>query len=287
VSGPTRTHRVPVAGGELAVEEWAAASAPVLAVHGVSSNARLWNWLRAEAPELSLVAPDLRGRAGSAAVAGPSSLAQHAEDLVAVLDALGLDRVTVCGMSMGGFVAVALATVHPDRVRDLVLVDGGFPMAVYEGLTEDGVRAAFTAQAARSARTFADVDDYADAFLPGTPLLDRDDPLLRDYLAHDLADGRVRLDADVLVADAVDTIVGTGSERWRELERPARLVYAEWSVGAGSPPAYPPERVADLAAPVAALGETELVPGVDHAASIMSRRGAAVVAGHLQVALAS
>ncbi len=42
------------------------------------------------------------------ALAGPSSVARHAADLVAVLDHLGLDRVPVCGMSMGGFVAVEL-----------------------------------------------------------------------------------------------------------------------------------------------------------------------------------
>jgi pimeloyl-ACP methyl ester carboxylesterase len=276
---------VAVPGGDLAVELLPGASDPVLAIHGLSSNRRLWNWLRAEGPELSLVAPDLRGRGDSVAVGGPSSVARHAEDMVAVLDALGLDRVTVCGMSMGGFVAVALATAHPERVRDVVLVDGGFPMAVHEGLTEDGVRAVFTAQAARVDRAFADVAEYADFVLPGMPLLDRDDPLLRDYLAHDLAGGRVRLDPGVLVADATDTVLGPSS--WRELDRPTRLVHAQWSTGAGTPPAYPPERVASIAAALPALQATELVEGVDHAASIMTRRGAAVVAEHLLTALRS
>ena len=271
---------VAVPGGDLEVELFPGDTGPVLAIHGVSSNRRLWNWLRAEAPELSLIAPDLRGRGGSVEVGGPSSVARHAEDLVAVLDALGLDRVTVCGMSMGGFVAVALATAHPDRVRDVVLVDGGFPMAVHEGLTEDGVRAAFTAQASRVGRVFASVDEYAEFALPGMPLLDRDDPLLRDYLAHDLADGRVRLDPGVLVADATDTILGPS--RWRELDRPTRLVHAEWSTGEDSPPAYPPERVAALAAELPALQATELVAGVDHAGVIMTRQGAAVVAEHLR-----
>jgi pimeloyl-ACP methyl ester carboxylesterase len=256
----------------------------VLAIHGLSSNRRLWNWLRAEAPELSLIAPDLRGRGGSVAVGGPSSVARHAEDMVAVLDELGLESVTVCGMSMGGFVAVALATAHPSRVRAVVLVDGGFPMAVHEGLTADGVRAAFTAQAARVDRAFADVEEYADFVLPGMPLLDRHDPLLRDYLAHDLAGGRVRLDPDVLVADATDTVLGPS--RWRELDRPTRLVHAQWSTGPDSPPAYPPERVAQFAAGLPALQATELVEGVDHAASIMTRRGAAVLARHLSAVLA-
>jgi pimeloyl-ACP methyl ester carboxylesterase len=41
--------------------------------------------------------------------------------MVAVLDYLGLDAVHVCGMSMGGFVAVELATAHPGRVKSLIL----------------------------------------------------------------------------------------------------------------------------------------------------------------------
>ncbi len=95
---------------------------PVLALHGVSSNRALWNWLRAQAPEISLIAPDLRGRADSVGVGGPYSLRRHTEDMIRVLDELRIDSVAVCGMSMGGFVAVDLATGHPDRVRQLVLV---------------------------------------------------------------------------------------------------------------------------------------------------------------------
>ena len=272
--------RLPVADAELAVEVLPGTTDPVLAVHGLSSNRRLWNWLRAEAPEVALVAPDLRGRGDSVPAGGPSSLARHAEDLVAVLDALGLERVRVCGMSMGAFVAVVLATAHPDRVRDLVLVDGGFPMAASAGLTADRVRASFAAQAGRAERRFADVADYASYFLQGAPLLDPADPLLHDYLGHDLRDGRVRLDPEALVADAVDTLLGPSP--WQQLTRPARLLYAEWSVGAGSTPAYTSERVAGFAAELPTLRSTELVPGVDHAASIMTRRGAAAVARALR-----
>ena len=75
---------------------------------------------------MSLITPDLRGRADSIGVTGPVALRQHTEDLVRVLDALDIDKVTVCGMSMGGFVGVEFATSHPDRVSNLVLVDGVF-----------------------------------------------------------------------------------------------------------------------------------------------------------------
>src|ERR1700676_2624518 len=57
---------IEVPGGSLAVEQFRSGTEPVLAIHGISSQRRLWNWLRAAAPGLSLVAPDLRGRGDSA-----------------------------------------------------------------------------------------------------------------------------------------------------------------------------------------------------------------------------
>ena len=279
-------------GGHLAVTTYAGSTEPVLAIHGVSSNAHLWNWLHAAAPEISLLAPDLRGRAGSFDVGGPvvrragpratapASLAQHADDVVAVLDAADLDRIVVCGMSMGGFVAVTLALRHPDRVRALVLVDGGFPMAA-DGLTPDAVRAAFAPQATRREHVFADVDAYRTFFLAAPNLLDADDPLLTDYLAHDLGDdGRVRLAGDLLLDDAVETLLHPPP--WRELTVPVRLLAAQWSAGAGSPPAYPDAALATYRAELACLVEARRVDGVDHGASIMTARGAAAVADVLR-----
>lgn len=276
--------RVAVVGGDLAVEYTPGATAPVLAIHGVSSNARLWNWLHAAAPEFTLIRPDLRGRAASFEVPGPSSSAQHADDVVAVLDAFGLTQVTVCGMSMGGFVAVELAVRHPDRVRDLVLVDGGFPMAGGDSLDAGAVRAAFSPQASRHDQVFADVDAYREFFLSGPTLLAADDPLLTDYLAHDLgADGRPRLARDIVLDDAVDTLLGL--RPWRELTVPVRLLAAEWSTGAGSLPAYPDALLEQYRAGLPSLVTVERVNGVDHAASIMTPRGAAAVATQLRAAV--
>jgi pimeloyl-ACP methyl ester carboxylesterase len=66
---------VEVPGGALAVELIRSGTEPVLAIHGISSQRRLWNWLRAAEPGLSLIAPDLRGRGASVQVAGRSSVA--------------------------------------------------------------------------------------------------------------------------------------------------------------------------------------------------------------------
>ncbi|HEY2279306.1 MAG TPA: alpha/beta hydrolase [Streptosporangiaceae bacterium] len=272
---------VGVPGGSLAVEHVSAGGGPVLAIHGLSSQRKLWNWLRAQHPGLSLIAPDLRGRGDSVSVTGPSSVARHAADLVAVLDHLGLDAVPVCGMSMGGFVAVDLATTYPDRVTDLVLVDGGFSMAAPSGLTPEGVPAIFRDRLARLDRDWPSVADYARFFVEQTaPLLDPADPMLLDYLGHDLVGARVRLNADALIADATDVFFGPS--KWQQLTVPTRLLTAQWSTGPDSPPAYPSaaiEQFRDVLGPPGPLVRVETLAGVDHAASVMSPAGAQAIAG--------
>ena len=272
---------VAVPGGDLAFEVLPGSTEPVLAVHGISSHRKLWSWLRAEAPEIALVAPDLRGRGDSLDVQGPSSVARHADDLVAVLDALGLDAVHVCGMSMGGFVAIDLAHRHPERVKSLVLVDGGFPMAPPAGLTRELLPQVFADRLGRLAQTWDSFDDFVEFFTSQTaPLLDPADPLLRDYLAHDLVDGKVRLSGEALVADAESVFFGDSP--WESLSLPVRFSHAQWSTGAGTAPAYPADAVARYAEKCV---EVRYVEGVDHAGSIMTKAGAAVTADLLAGAL--
>lgn len=52
-------------------------------------------------------------------------MARHADDLVRVLDEVGVGQAVVAGHSMGAFVATSLAARHPDRVSGMVLIDGG------------------------------------------------------------------------------------------------------------------------------------------------------------------
>ena len=273
---------VPVDGGELAFEVLAGTSDPVLAVHGVSGHRKLWLWLRRTAPELSLIAPDLRGRADSVEVAGPSCIDRHAKDMIAVLDHLGLPSVHVCGMSMGGFVGVRLAAEFPERVRSLTLVDGGFPMSTPPGLTPQMVPDVFADRLARLEHRWESLDEYLEFFVANTaPMLDPTDPLLRDYLRHDLRDGLVRLSGAALLSDAEDVFFSDNP--WESIRVPIRFLHAEWGAGPGLAPGYPPGAVAGFRARTVA---TRFLPGVDHAGTIMTDTGAAATADLLRQAVA-
>lgn len=271
---PPGPGRASVDGGELAFEVLPGSTAPVLAIHGISSQRKLWNWLHRVSPELTLIAPDLRGRADSVKVKGPSSLGRHVADLIALLDQLEVDRVHVCGMSMGGFVGVELAYAHPGRVDSLTLVDGGFPMPTPPGLTPEALPAVFADRLARLDQRWDSVQQYLDFFVANTtPLLDPADPLLRDYLAHDLRDGLVQLSASNLLDDAQD--VYFGDNHWEQVAVPIRFLHAEWGAGPGRPPGYPTESVEQFRP---ATVRTVFVEGVDHAGSIMTEKGARATA---------
>lgn len=282
MTGRGTVQSVAVTGGRVTFEVHDGTTEPVLCIHGISSQRLLWNWLRAEDPGLTLVAPDLRGRADSYEVEGPFDLEHHSLDMVAVLDALELDAVHVCGMSMGGFVAVDLAHRHPGRVKSLILVDGGFPMLTPPGLTAEAVPGLFADRLGRLDRKWESVDEYAAYFTDSTaPLLDRDDRLLRDYLEHDLRDGLVRLSKDALVGDAASIFFGDNP--WASIEQPVRLLYAEWSSGRDTPPAYGPGRVEQF---LAHTVDSKLLTGTDHAGTIMTRASAREVAAMIRAALA-
>jgi hypothetical protein len=126
--------------------------------------------------------------------------------------------------------------------------------------------------------------EYARYFTEQTaPLFDPADPLLLDYLAHDLAGGRARLSEQALIGDATDIFFGPS--KWQQLQVPARFLTAEWSVGEGSAPAYPAAAVASFRAELGLLVKVRPVPGVDHASSIMSPPGAQASAELISEAL--
>ena len=95
----------------------------VLFLHGLASDRSTFagqaRWLRDERRCLRV---DLRGHGASPIPPGPWRIRDFADDLVALLDRLGVPRAHVVGHSAGGVFATALALDHPDRVAGLFLV---------------------------------------------------------------------------------------------------------------------------------------------------------------------
>ena len=116
--------RVPVGDVELAVEV-RGEGVPVLFVHGFPFDRTMWRHQLATLSRVRRIAPDLRGVGGSGAppAADEYSLARYADDLVAVLDALGVRQAVLCGLSMGGYVIFELLRRHPGRVKAMILAD--------------------------------------------------------------------------------------------------------------------------------------------------------------------
>jgi len=129
---------------------------PVVLLHGHTLDRRVWlpvlpHLLKAG---LHVIRPDLRGHGRSSRPDFGYHPSHHAADVVAVLDAVGVERAAVIGFSFGGGVALEMALSHPKRVGSLGLIattmpDRPFEPAFVESLREvarairtDGVAAA-------------------------------------------------------------------------------------------------------------------------------------------------
>jgi 3-oxoadipate enol-lactonase len=109
---------------------------PLVLVHGLAYDRAGWgHFPDLLARHFRVVLLDNRGVGESDAPEGPYSVAQMAADVEAVLDAVGLERTNLFGVSLGGYIAQELAVTHPERVDKLVLVstavaaaEGALPM---------------------------------------------------------------------------------------------------------------------------------------------------------------
>lgn len=282
-------HRVAVPGGELtvAVHEAGGGATTALLLHGVTSSRKAWDLVTARLPGVRLVVPDLRGRGRSNGVGGETGMARHADDLVAVLDALGLDRVHVVGHSMGAFVGVVLAHRHPGRVDRLVLVDGGLPLDVPAGMTPDQVIAHVLGPTAeRLAMRFGSVAEYHAFWRQHPAFADCWSGYLEEYFAYDLvgeepelrpATSRAAMEGDTVDLNSGEALPAALSA----LAHPTRFVTVPRGLLDETPGLYADERVPGLLDGLPEVRHTRL-PDLNHYTVLMSAPGADAVAGVLR-----
>ena len=273
------------------------ARATVVAAHGITASLMSWNAVaRALPDDISLVAVDLRGRGGSAALPPPFGMRAHCADLLKVIEALSLGGVVAAGHSMGGYVTSMFAALHPARVRSLVLIDGGFPLAAPVGLRPDQIVEAVVGPAvSRLSMIFASRDDYY-AFWRQHPALAHgwnDDVVA--YLDYDLGatdlgvtdlgatdlhgappDLRSRVSAEAVQADGLELIVEREAGRAVERVRcPIEIVRVERGLLDEPSPLVPLSIIDEL---VHGPHTVTTVPDLNHYTVMFDPRGAAAVA---------
>lgn len=288
--------RVPVRGGDLTAGRWGGGDEVVIAAHGITGNHVSWAAVAdALDGDVTLVAPDLRGRGRSNALPGPFGMRTHADDCVAVLDHLGVDRAVWVGHSMGGFVVAMGAERHSDRVRSLVAVDGGLPIPVSipnDADVEALVRSVIGPALDRLDLSWPTEEDYVDffrahpAFAPPNEWSDAVEAYVRyDAVVGD--DGRIRSSVakDAVLEDGGAII--TQPDSVNALSRvtvATTLLWAPRGLLDQTPGLYPPDLVAQSAKGFAHL-RAVAVDNTNHYTIVFAPAAVRVVADAIRAAV--
>lgn len=110
--------------GDVALHyEEAGSGQPLVLIHGFPLSGAIWKFqLQGLSSDYRVITPDLRGFGKSSVPEGDYSMDLFADDVVSLLDHLGIDRAVFCGMSMGGYVVMNLARRYPERVKGICLM---------------------------------------------------------------------------------------------------------------------------------------------------------------------
>ncbi|WP_314174288.1 alpha/beta fold hydrolase [Streptomyces winkii] len=290
--------RAPVRGGHLTVLRWPATVPPdggdsgpptVVALHGITSNAMSWAGVaRHLGGRVTLVAPDLRGRAGSNTLPGPYGITAHAEDVAALTEALGLDRVVLAGHSMGAFVAAVAGVRSPERFRSLLLVDGGVGFPVPEGLSTDDLLTAVLGPAMeRLKTTFPDRAAYRAFWQRHPAFAESWEPWTEAHIMRDLVGAEPELRSsclvDAILADGEGTLAEETARAVHELTVAGELLWAERGIMDEPQGLYDEQRLK-----AAGIEDTVIrprkVPGTNHYTLLLGDEGARTVADSLLAA---
>jgi 3-oxoadipate enol-lactonase len=96
----------------------------IIFIHGFPFNKSMWNLQVASLKDdYRLIAYDIRGHGGSYAGDEAFSIDLFANDLINMMDALKIDKAILCGLSMGGYIALTAIQTHSDRFSGLILSD--------------------------------------------------------------------------------------------------------------------------------------------------------------------
>jgi pimeloyl-ACP methyl ester carboxylesterase len=183
-----KTRLATVNGISLAYHDWPGERGPLICLPSIAGHKGSFTTLaRRLSPQYWVVALDMRGRCDSSKPKDGYGFAYHARDVLGLADALGFEQFSLIGHSFGATASVYIASIRPDRVRTVILMDGGADpktetlQMMYQTII-------------RLSKVYSSMDEYMNAqrstsyHKPWTSALER-------YLQDDvetLADGTVR-----------------------------------------------------------------------------------------------
>jgi pimeloyl-ACP methyl ester carboxylesterase len=219
-TGKPTSRRVPGADGiSLHLLEWSHEGIPLLFLHGFGNEAHIWDdFAPVVAPHYRTLALDHRGHGDSAwDEKGRYEHETMVDDVEAVTDALGIERLVVVGHSLGGRISTLFAGRHPERLAGLVLVDIG-PEVDPRGRMR--IRQDVESNVAP---TFGSIEEYARVLSLAYPA-GRADALMRmaRFSLRSRDDGRLELKMDPALRGAM----GSPAEDAEAQE--ALMVRAQW-----------------------------------------------------------
>ena len=282
---------VPVNGGDLCVARWGDTGPVILAIHGINATHMTWPWVARELEgEAQVIAPDLRGRGGSRAIPGPFGMKVHADDCIAILDHLGVDKAVVVGHSMGGFVAAVLALHYPERVSDLVLMDGGLFLGELppDVDIDQFINVALGPAAQRLSMMFESLDSYYDFWRVHPSVQDEGawNEVFEAYLAYDLMGEPPELHSktitEAVFADGRDSFTSADLKQFLDdFARPVTFIRAPRGLLNETPGLYSNELMKDIVANHPNVSDV-LIHDVNHYTLSTSERGAKLVAEEIR-----
>ncbi|HKS39606.1 MAG TPA: alpha/beta hydrolase [Blastocatellia bacterium] len=211
---------------------------------GLTANANCFDGLiqAGLSPRFRVLALDLRGRGLSDKPATGYAMADHAADVVGLLDSLGINQTIMCGHSFGGMLTFYLAANYPERVSKLVALDAS------SGLVNKNSRALIKPSLARLGKTVPSWELYVRAMKSAPFFYEWWDPTIESYFRADAEiceDGSVRpRSRPENIAEAMDK---AEQENWNEhiarIRQPVLLLHAPGPYGPpGTPPIVPFEQ---------------------------------------------
>ena len=255
--------------------------APALVLlHGLSANANSFAGLISAglSPAFRVIAPDLRGRARSGKPDSGYSMAEHASDIIGLLDALALEQVVLGGHSFGGYLAIYLAANFPTRISKLVVIDAAIS-------SHPRIPVLLKPSLDRLTRTSPSADSYLSE-VRSAPYMDG----VWDENAESYFRAEITVHADGSVGSATSAAAiaqaatGLAMEPWlhhvQQVQAPTLMLNA---TGAFGPPGSPPlfdEIVTRATARAFANGRYAQVPG-NHI-TLLFGAGADAISGEME-----